>query len=58
MSKGSSPIPVTSAETARLIRETKGRILHLHVGYDAVTLHPDCKWPIPLLAKWRDGAPA
>lgn len=53
-----SPVRVTSAETARLIREAGGRILHLRFGHDAVTLHPDCKWPRPLLAKWRAGVPA
>ncbi len=52
-----SPVRVTSTETARLIREAGGRILHLRFGYRAVTLHPDCKWPIPLLAKWRGGVP-
>ncbi len=52
------PVHVSKGETARLIREAGGRVLHLRFGYRAVTLHPDCKWPIPLLAAWREGARA
>lgn len=53
MSKASSPVRVTSTETARLLREADGRILHLRFGYSGAALHPDCKWPLPLLAEWR-----
>lgn len=51
-----TPVRVNADETARLIREANGRILHLRFGHDAVTLHPDCKWPLALLAEWRGGA--
>jgi hypothetical protein len=52
------PFHVTRDDINRLLCETNGRTLHVCFGRDEVTLHPDCKWPIPLLAEWRAGAPA
>lgn len=46
-------ILVTAEETARLIRAAEGRTLHLRFGHDGAALHPDCEWPLPLLAEWR-----
>lgn len=51
-----SAVHITKDDTNRLLRETHGRTLHICFGRDEVTLHPDCKWPIPLLAEWRSGA--
>lgn len=50
-----APVRITAEESARLIRAGRadGRVLHLRFGPDAVTLHPDCTWPLPLLAEWR-----
>lgn len=53
MTRLNPPLRVTAEEVAQLIHVTKGRALHLVFGPDEVTLHPACKWPIPLIAEWR-----
>jgi hypothetical protein len=47
------PVSITADENARLMRVSEGRTLHIRFGRDAVTLHPECAWPLPLLAEWR-----
>ena len=46
-------VVLNADETARLLQQANGRCLHLICGRESITLHPDCKWPIPLIAQWR-----
>lgn len=48
-----APVVLNADETARLLQQANGRCLHLICGRHDITLHPDCRWPTPLLSEWR-----
>lgn len=58
MNQPLTPVRITRDDIPRLLSVTNGRTLHVCFGRDEVTLHPDCKWPVPLIAGWRAGARA
>lgn len=50
-------IYISEQEHALLIRaSTKHGAIGTSFGPSGVWLHPDCTWPIPLLAQWRGRA--
>lgn len=50
-------IYISADEHALLIRESQEHgAIATSFGGGRVWLHPDCRWPIPLLAQWRGRA--